>query len=475
MLFALLSISLTSLASLASGEILSLERYLDQVKSKNGAYQAASSVSQAALLRSDEAGLLTTPTLFSNIQFGTDRSPRNNPTFEGTRADQQSFELGMSQMTSFGLSGRFFYNLSNTTIYGASSQFVPQPSYYLGRPTLELTQSFLRNGFGSETRAAIEASHAQAKITHHLEDYRAKMLLVQAEMAYWRLSAAREILTIQKENLERAQKLRDWNLGRAKIRLADRSDVLQAEANYRYRLMEHQSAIDEERAASDAFNSTRGSGAKSVQEQLISLSDAPPLKSSSGTEIQKDLMRPDAQSAVEGYRAASAAAQLSYDKNLPTLDLVGSMSLNGRSDSMSPAIKDSFKGSQNISGIALKFAMPLDLGQTSNDRAAYRAEVIAAETRRDRALFDEERDWADLVDRHGETKRRVDLAADLVLAQKEKYENERGRQSGGRSTTFMVLQFEQDYALAQAMRIRVQAELLSILAQMKVYKKAEAR
>ena len=471
MLITLLSILTGLNVSLAATEVLSLDQYLNQVKAKGTNYLAAFSTSQGALKRSNESDLLISPTLFSNIQIGTDRSPRNNPSFEGTRADQQSFELGVSQVTTFGLSGRIYYSLSNTTIYGASSSFLPQPSYYLGRPTLELSQPLIRNGLGSETQALIEASRAQALMTHHLEDYRARMSLVQAEMSYWRLTAAREILAIQNENLERAKKLREWNTGRAKLRLADHSDVLQAEANYRFRLMEQHSAMDEERSASESFNSLRGLSSKSVQESLVKLGDAASLRSDHLIELKKEIIRSDAQSIVEGFKLADASAKMGYEKNLPTLDLVGSVSLNGRSETLSPAVSESLKTQQNIAGVQLKFSMPFNIGQGASDRAAYQAESVAAEARRDRAIFDEERDWSDLIERYKETRKKLDLSQELELAQKEKYEYERGRQSGGRSTTFIVLQFEQDYALAQTMRIRVQAELLGLLAQAKLYKK----
>ncbi|MEK6580421.1 MAG: TolC family protein, partial [Bdellovibrionota bacterium] len=356
MLITLLSILTGLNVSLAATEVLSLDQYLNQVKAKGTNYLAAFSTSQGALKRSNESDLLISPTLFSNIQIGTDRSPRNNPSFEGTRADQQSFELGVSQVTTFGLSGRIYYSLSNTTIYGASSSFLPQPSYYLGRPTLELSQPLIRNGLGSETQALIEASRAQALMTHHLEDYRARMSLVQAEMSYWRLTAAREILAIQNENLERAKKLREWNTGRAKLRLADHSDVLQAEANYRFRLMEQHSAMDEERSASESFNSLRGLSSKSVQESLVKLGDAASLRSDHLIELKKEIIRSDAQSIVEGFKLADASAKMGYEKNLPTLDLVGSVSLNGRSETLSPAVSESLKTQQNIAGVQLKFS-----------------------------------------------------------------------------------------------------------------------
>ena len=53
--------------------------------------------------------------------------------------------------------------------------------------------------------------------------------------------------------------------------------------------------------------------------------------------------------------------------------------------------------------------------------------------------------------------------------QKEKMLNEQDRLKRGRSTTYQTLVFEQDYAQAQALRIRVQTEILAYHNQLKLY------
>ena len=57
------------------------------------------------------------------------------------------------------------------------------------------------------------------------------------------------------------------------------------------------------------------------------------------------------------------------------------------------------------------------------------------------------------------------------VKQKEKLEYERERLKKGRTTTYAILVFEQDYSMAQLNSIRIQAEIVSIVAQMKTFAK----
>jgi outer membrane protein TolC len=61
------------------------------------------------------------------------------------------------------------------------------------------------------------------------------------------------------------------------------------------------------------------------------------------------------------------------------------------------------------------------------------------------------------------------MSEELVTLQKEKLEYEKYRFNLGRTTTYQVLTFEQDYAQALIARLRVEREILAIHSQLKTF------
>ena len=62
---------------------------------------------------------------------------------------------------------------------------------------------------------------------------------------------------VERDAVDRAQKILDYNSRRAKLGLADRSDALQAEANLQLRALELQTALDQQRSSALLFNAQR--------------------------------------------------------------------------------------------------------------------------------------------------------------------------------------------------------------------------
>ena len=83
--------------------------------------------------------------------------------------------------------------------------------------------------------------------------------------------------------------------------------------------------------------------------------------------------------------------------------------------------------------------------------------------------FNARQDWADLKAQLGEAETRLRLVTELEQAQKEKLSYEKQRLSIGRTTTYQILMFEQDYANAQLATIKSKADILGILARLKSF------
>lgn len=463
-------------AAAAPSEVLTLDVYLSQVREKHEGLKALALTSEAAMQRSSEKNLLTAPSLFSNVQVASDAKPNMAPALLGTQTNNDNFSVGVSKLTDFGLNAKLYYTLAYTDIEGMDPsifqniglppQLFDSPRFYEARPTLEINQSLWRNGFGSETQAALKLLEAQARATSFDTSFKGKQLLAEAEGTYWRLVAARETVSIQQDSYERAKKLREWNARQTKLELADKADLLSAEAGLQSRGLELQGALDEERSVSLSFNSLRDIDVSMVNERLTSLDvvrfDDLPVPSKEG-------LRDDVKAAAESRSAAEADAAINEEKNKPTLDVFGSLSLNGRNADLGGSVHDSFNTDKPTAAAGIKFTTPLDFGQMSEDRAAYIREQQAAELAYRRKLLEEARDWKDLNDKLTEARRRLRLAIAIEQAQNTKLIHERDRLRLGRTTTYQVLLFEQDYAMAELTRLKTQAEILGIIAQMKTF------
>jgi hypothetical protein len=233
----LAAMALLATTTVRAAAELSLDDYLAQVRGDNKGVKSAQLLQSGAADFSNEASLLLTPTLFGDFHYLDDRKPTVNPSFQGDRTVWHSYQLGVSQLTSFGLEGKLSYNILQTEIFGLTPIVfngvtfgVQQTRFFEARPMLELTQSLWRNGFGAATRAEQALHEAQALSVQYNQGYAIKLQLAQAESTYWRLALAREMVAVTTESVARAVKIRDWAGRRERLQLGDKSDRLQASA-----------------------------------------------------------------------------------------------------------------------------------------------------------------------------------------------------------------------------------------------------
>lgn len=462
------------IAPISHSQSLQLENFLQQVREGNQDYQAYSKASQGAGLRSHEASFVTSPQLFGEFRYGESREEASSPTQPNdTRATE--YTLGVAEQFSFGLGAKLSMTQSKYDLRGASPVVIPPGTgnFYRTRPQLELNFPLYKNLFGKETRAQRDALFNQGKAKEYAESFRAKILLAEAESVYWKLSLARSLVKSTKENLERAEKMRAWSTRRKKLGLADESSFLQADANYELRQLEHQSALDDERATRRRFNSLRGVASSDVNETL-----AEPLSAAALSELKtpaKFSEREDLKAQKAELKAKKAATVIAGQKFKPSLDIFGLYALNGKDTDKKIAEDEAFKDNRNTFAVGLRFSMPLDAFTLSKQQRGYALEEKAAELQLSRKEFESARDWEDITQRFDEGRSRFKTLLKIEEAQRKKLLREKDLQGRGRSTLFQVLQFESEYAVTQTARTRAQVELLSLYALLKTYPETSSK
>jgi len=457
---------------------LTLEGYLNQVQDKNPAYAAARTAGEASAEKASEADLLTAPQFFATTQWGKDARQGLFFTYESVSNDAYSF--GVQQQTSYGLSAKVSYSFNRFEYVGLPAQFLLGNStlaapFFESSPKLELSQSLWRNGFGAETRAQQKQIEAAARATEQGETLKLKLTRAEAEAAYWRLALARESLRMAEETSSRARKLADWSNKRAKLGLGDRSDALQGAAAVQLRDLQLQAARDEERAARQAFNTARGLSGAEVTETLEDLAQArlaaPDITAATfgGASGEKIPVREDLLAAEQSVKISEAASELGKARSTPSLNVIAQASLFSRNADTGDAIAESFGFDQPQYGAGLQFVLPLDFGATRTARAGYQKDIESAELNLARRRLELEQEYLDLKRKLEESTQRLIVARELEAIQKEKSNHERDRLARGRSTTYQVLLFEEDYAQARLTRLRTQFEALALATRLKTF------
>lgn len=452
-----------------AGETLTLERFLTQVRAGNQAVRSLIESSEGALERSGEGGLALSPALFATAQLGRDEWVQPGSFLSYDRINTGIYSLGVSKLTEFGLQAKLSYNVNRVSIINPASLMggagFSIPPFYQTKPTFELVQPLWANGFGRATRAQVLLTESQAKAASFASRYQARAALVEAEAAYWRLSVARAATRVQREALGRAEQIHEWSVRRLRMHLADRADELQARAALELKRLDVQASIDSERQAARDFNSARGIESDEVLEPLASAEIPPPPSQSP----ERAAFRDDVKAAERQRDAVQAGARLARERNLPMLDVYGSYAFNGRSESLGTSLGEPLRQGKETAAVGVRLSVPLDLGTLVANRTGWAREESAAGVGYERKLFEQERDWQELGKRLTDARRRLELAWTLEEVQKAKMIRERERLENGRSTTYQVLLFQQDYSQSQLVRLRSEAEVLGLLAQIKLF------
>ncbi len=454
---------LTPLAAFA--ELVTFDSYMEQVTKGNQNYSAVTKGAEAGKLKSEEGELITSTSFFTNLQYTNDKRVPMIPAIMGDRTSTASGSMGFAKNTTFGLSGKLYYALTQTSISGVNQSFIPYTEYYESSPVLELRQSLWQNSFGRQTRATRDALEAKAMSDSYSSKFSSKQIMSASETLYWTLSTTRELVKVQKENLKRAERLRDWSKRRVSNNLADRVDLLQAESMLKMRQLELEGTQDTEKDLIRQFNTNRGASTDDIEIELEIMN---PEQAVALNAPERKGVREDVKALEAGAKAAAANARISRDKNAPTLDLFGKFSLNGK-DEFDPAFKDSFSGRHPYTIVGLSFSTPLSFGIVGRVNSGYDAEKISAEYAYQRKVFETDRQWNDLSKKLDDIKQKLKLAYELEKLQEQKLSYEEKRLKLGRTTTYQVITFEDDLANAQQKRLMTQQELIATISAMKTF------
>lgn len=450
---------------------LSLEEYLAQVKNQNLNYDAAEKNAEAFELLKKKAKLVTAITVFGNSQTGFVEQNQALQIVRYTESYAQSSQVGLSQVSSLGINTRLTYTLNHITYKGLNTANFPNPalasSNYQVIPAITVSLPLWQNRLGAATKAAQDSTYFANENQKLLAKSVSIQSLVEAEKAYWALVYAKKSVEIQRNAVVSAKKILDYVQKRQRMNLGDKADVLQARALYETKKLNLQQAENDLMIAARSFNKYRYIDSAEVAEELADI-DYLALQNFAIPKV-KVSDRYDVKAQEASMKAAVANAKIDEESGKPALNLYGSYSTNQIAGASSQAMQNTFVQVGRVATVGVNFSAPINFFTTADIRYGARQSAAVAKTIYRQKLFEQENDWQNLVQNLTVYQENVRLSLKIEEVQKQKLENERFRLRQGRTSTYQVLLFEQDYSNSQLATIQTATVLLNLIADQKLY------
>jgi outer membrane protein TolC len=383
-------------------------------------------------------------------------------------SDQNAFNSGFVGALPGGLSYDLSGNVSET--YGSSGGAPFDNSG--GSIGVSLDQPLLKNLWIDSTRLGIMVAKDQLK--QSVQGLRQQLIttISALENAYYELIFAQENLTVQEQALELSQTQLDQDQQRVQVGSLAPLDVQQDEAQVaqnRANLIAAQFTLESDENTlknllTDNYlqwhdvNIVPASDLAAVP-QLFDVQDS----WSKGMVSRPDLLQARLTLEQQGF-------QLKYDWNqlFPQLDLTGSYGFNGAGKEFSDAFAQYSQGNRPFYSYGAKLSMPLDnlaaRSSLKSDKAVQKQDLLKLKQLEQNAMVaidDAVKQAQSALESVGATRQARIYAQAALDAEQKKY-------AVGKSTTFTVLQLQDNLTTAKSQEIRALAnyqEALTALAQ----------
>ncbi|MCE3009673.1 MAG: TolC family protein [Proteobacteria bacterium] len=449
-----LLVLLFSAQSAFSATEMTLDQFMKAASLQDPGYEAALKMEAGALRSQNAAALLTGLNFFTTYSDLHDGRPTTNTAAQGDTTKNQTLSIGMKQQSQIGLQWSLSQNYSHTKISNAS--LIPTSEYHDVYPKLELSLPLWRNFWGAEIRATQEQLDSQLQ----LQKLSARSQRIQKESeikeTFYNMYTQQRNYEIQKNSLERAEKILSWAQSRVARNLSDRSDLYQTEALVSSRKIELTIAEQKLKEAARKFNSMINHQGDVVPQNLRM---PEVVKAQLEVNISKEAQRIDYKVLEQNLVASRNNYLAQKEKNKPLLDLSMTYSKAGRATNQSTAERNVWNQDKEYRLVALNFTMPLDIGNSADVRSGYQ-QLAESQSAAERARArDAELESKKTEDQAKALWSQWQLIRELEKIQKEKADLERSKYNNGRSTTYQVLTFEQDYANSRTQRISLELQL----------------
>lgn len=404
----------------------------------------------AAKARAAEAGLEeplllanTDPAFEGGYSYTDDRAPRALPAFEGNRARLEKWDAGLTGKTLLGTETRL--NFHNERLVNPTP-FRPIDPTAASRLSVDVRQRLARYFWGRPDKARRgRARSGAASAADRLRDARERSAAAAAR-AYLELAFAFRQRRIKEDAVADAEKLLSSYEEKRRYGLVEESDLMQARASLEVQRAEQLVASSQLERARFAL-SAAVAGEAPVDEPA-SIEGAP-----AEVQLAEDealARRADVASARAAAEAAEWDARVTRLDTLPDISFVGSYAFAGLARSRySGSWKDMGTWDHPIYTAGAEVSIPLGFRKERLSRRAADLRGEAAKADAARVETAARRELRDSLESLRLARLRLAAGRRLLEAERKKTAAEQANFKRGRSSTDLLLRFQQDIRRAE--------------------------
>ncbi|MEK2645326.1 TolC family protein [Bdellovibrio sp. BCCA] len=453
---------------------MTLQEYLKAVEANNKSVQSLQVSTEAVELAKDAGDIELVPVLTAEAGYINDKSPLSQFALLGsTETKTTSYSLGLGKKFSTGTMASITastYEIENTGIQGPQAGTLQK--FGVGSLGVGLSQSLWKDFFGNATRLRWERQEASTAAAAGRFDLQKKLLLVNAEAAYWDYIYANDNLKISQASLERARRIEAWTRRRVNDGISDRADLLSAQALVSARQLQLISAEDDMAAAKRNIRDyLEYKDDKALPEITGNISERRSLTSmvDGGGSGGRRVMALDAYLASLDAKAKALESRETEDQLRPDLVLSGSYNTNAVEKDMPEATQNWTDTERPTTKVGLKLTYPFDMGPKNAAREAARKSALASKLQSERKMLESESSWIELNRRYLEMSKRIEAATEISRLQSAAAKAQTDLFNKGRSITANVITAEEDAGTAELNLSKLKSEQRKMEAQGRLF------
>lgn len=417
-------------------------------------------------LETEEAGLgepfllaNTDPQFQADYLWTDDRAPRAVPAFQGERSRTTKADVGVVQNWLTGTQAGLFWR--NERLENPAPVRPLDPSVD-SRLILEVRQPLLRYFWGRPDRARRGQARAGVRAARERGRYLEDLAAAEAARAYLEVYVARENARIAAETLAASRRLASTYAEKRRYGLVEESDLAQAQVSVQIRETElalARSGAEKARNALLSLLQRHRAEGPAEDFEVAFPEELPPFASSLEEALRTGMeKRGDVQAAKAGLEAAEWGLRIAVLDGLPDLAVSGSYGVAGLDRTHSDAWSDLGGFDHPVKSAGLSLTVPFGRKREKLDR---RAGAIRLESRRQehrRVVQAALREIRDAWENRRLAQTRLDDNRRLVELQEKKMAAEEANFRRGRSSTDLLVRFQQDLQQAQSQFVRARAD-----------------
>lgn len=455
---------------------LDFNSYLELVMKRNQMFESLRLSQEAAELKPDAANMDLSPMLIASLRQMDDRRYQSFGTVGGIdRTQVFDYQFGVAKKWSSGTQTQLTLGVTDQSQTFVGS-LAGESRYAIGNLGVQLSQSLWKDGFGRATQLRSERESVALQISRLARQANEAQLLIRAEQQFWDYIYLGEELSQRKDSFERAKRIENWTARRVRDGIAEKSDLIGAQALVAMRELQLMMAQDNFRSLEQELKQTLQLPSASSLPELSAkweISSHPQAHKLNASHFSNEWIRTDAQIALLESQLKKTVANEVKEQLKPDLVLEAQYKTNSVEDTASQSFSGVTDASRPTTAVGLKVQWAFGSDSKTAQLKSATFEQQSAQVKAARLQVESDHIKKELISSFQEIGRKIEIAKRAASLQNQKAQAEQSRLSKGRAITSQVIQSEQEASEASLTLLKLQAEQFKLLSQLRLFTQGE--